>query len=384
MKLETTARQLRSALALLSRAVERRNTYPVLGCVHIEGARLRTTNLDHEIAASVPATEAKGETCIDFYRLRGLVSLIAPDEVISIVGGKDAAEIRFAGGRYDLPVMAADGFPNLVKPDAAIFERTSLVDVGFKDAVAFVRKTISNEETRYYLNGFCVSANLDGETCLVTTDGHKMSVAPIALKAGWMQGKIVPRDAASVLVTMPEPESVSYLAGEKVRFAWPGVTLTSKLIEGTFPDWKRVLPKLDDRSVGLTVDRHAFDAALARAQVVSGKRNALTLSFVDGMAVVATSHPDRGTAREFLPAVAATNAGQGAVVSFDPAYMRALIGLIREERVRIAFADNGAPMKLTAPGSKRWAILMPMRADHEKLAMAALEEAMPAPLGRAA
>jgi DNA polymerase-3 subunit beta len=384
MKLETTARQLRSALRLVGHVIERRNTYPVLACVLIDGATLKGTNLDQEIAVRLAATAATGKTTVDYRRLQRLVDLIDGDATVTITAGKEWAKIAYPGGAADLPVTDPDGWPSLLGAKATEAGIIPLVDSGFGTAVKFVAPSISTEETRYYLNGICISKDFEDQPCLVATNGHQMSVAPFAAGVEALQGKILPRDAIKALLAMPEADSVTLFDVEKVRFNWPSVTLTTKLIEGTFPDWKRVTPKLDDSSAGITLDKSRLLMAMKRAEALSAQSGpCATLTFSASAAVLTGTDGD-ALIHETLGEVATTNAGAARMISFNTKKMRSLLTRMGAENLRLAFSSDGAPIKLSVAGQKSWAVLMPMRGADKAFALKSLREASPVTIGRAA
>lgn len=384
MKLETTARQLRSALRLVGHVIERRNTYPVLACVVIDGATLKGNNLDQELAVRLSATEASGKTAVDYRRLQRLVDLIDGDATVTITAGKEWAKIAFPGGAADLPVMDPEGWPSLLGPKAVETGTISLADSGFGAALKFAAPSISTEETRYDLNGVCISKDFDDAPCIVATNGHQMSVAPFSAAVDALQGKIVPRDAVRALLAMPEADSVTLFDVEKVRFTWPSVSLTTKLIEGTYPDWKRVTPKLDDSSAGITLDKSRLLMAMKRAEALSAQRGPCATLTFSASAAVLTGTDGEALIHEALGEVATTNAGTARMISFNTKKMRNLLARMSAEHLRLAFSSDGAPIKLSVAGQKSWAVLMPMRGADEAFALKSLREVSPVALGRAA
>lgn len=384
MKLETTARQLRSALHLVGHVIERRNTYPVLACVVIDGATLKGTNLDQELAVRLAATQASGKTAVDYRRLRRLVDLIDDDATVTLTAGNEWAKITYPGGAADLPVMDPEGWPSLLGPKAVKTGEIVLSGSGFTAAVKFVAPSISTEETRYYLNGICLSTDFDDAPCLVATNGHQMSIAPFVAGVDVLQGKIIPRTAIPALLAMPEAESVTTFNGEKIRFNWPSVSLTTKLIEGTYPDWKRVSPKLDDASAGITLDQPKLLMAINRAEALSAQRApCVTLTFSASAAVLTGTDGD-ALIHEALGEVATTNAGAARMISFNTKKMRSLLARMKSEHLRLAFNSDGSPIKLSVAGQKAWAVLMPMRGADEAFALKSLREVSPARVERAA
>jgi DNA polymerase-3 subunit beta len=382
MKLVTTALQLRSALNLFRTVIEPRNTYPVLGTVLFDGATIRGTNLDQELVVSLVASEAKGIAAIDFRTLSRLVALIPGDDTVTIAGGKDEASISFSSGRYDLPCCDTGAFPVLNGSTQGAIERVDAT--GMLSALRFVAPTISQEATRYYLNGFSFQDSADG-SALVTTNGHQLAVAPFKTP-GHLHGVIVPRQAASTLLKLVEPARIERIARENwLRFAWPGMTLTTKLVEGTFPDWKRVVPRFtgEDRH-HLSLDRKELVTALFRVGAIGARRGgpATTLAYGPAGAILSAVNLDHGTAREFLSSATIESDHDDHLVSFRSDYMLTLLrNYSGHERVTVDIIDASSPMRVSA-GEGAYTLLMPMRGGHEKLALEVLHEL--SPMGRAA
>lgn len=378
MKLETTARQLGAALRTIRPAIERRTTYPILACVLIDGNELRGTNLDMEIAVKVAATSASGKAAVDYHRLAALVAGTDPDATITLNGSKESVGLTFPGGRYDLPALDPDSFPNVQRPDDKAIESITIVD--FLPALRFVAPSISAEETRYYLNGFCFSRNKAGQMCLVTTNGHQMSVAPVNLDAATLDGKIVPKFAVRPLLAMPAPDSIKCFNRSLIRFDWPGLSLRTKLIEDTFPNWQRVVPEHDAAHPAIVFRRAALLAAVRRLSALMPKGGCAALAFRDCRAALTGGSGDFGSGAEYLDP---TNVTGEATIGFNYRFLRSLLSAFATDEVRLEIKGTGNPVRITAPGTDAYSILMPMRLSDEKRATAALDEA-PESLGRAA
>lgn len=383
MKLVTTAQQLRSALRLFATIIEPRNTYPVLSTVLFDGPRVRGTNLDQELVVSLVASEAKGRAAIDYRTLSRLVALIPGDDTVTILGGKDSVSISFSSGRYDLPCVNPESYPDFKWSGQVSVE--AIPATGLRNALAFVAPTISREETRYYLNGVSFQRNQAGTSVLVTTDGHRMSVVPFPTNTTF-DGMIVPRRTVETLLKIVEPARIERLPAEgHLRFAWAGVTLTTKLIEGTYPDWQRVIPRLDgDDRHHLTLDRKELVTALFRVGAIGARRGGpcATLAYDALGATLSAVHVDFGTSREYLSKASVANVGGEQTVSFRSDYLITLLrGFAGHDRVRLDVLDGNNPMRVHA-GGDAYTILMPMRGANDKLALETLHEVTS--MGRAA
>lgn len=381
MKLVTTAQQLRSALNLFRNIIEPRNTYPVLGTVLFDGSRVRGTNLDMELVVTLVASEATGKAAIDYRSLSRLVALIPSDDVVTILGGKDNASILFSSGRYDLPCCDPDAYPDLKWSGQGAID--AIPASGLRDALAFTAPAIGSEETRYYLCGASFQRDRKGTSLVVATNGHQLAAVPFGTNR-WIDGKIVPCQTVSALLKMVEPLRVERLPSEAhIRFAWAGMTLTTKLIEGTFPDWQRVVPSYQGMP-SITFDRKELVTALFRVGAIGARRGGpcATLAYDALGATISAVHADFGTGREFLTKAVVANVGAEQTVSFRSDYMITLLrNFARHDRVRLDIIDANSPMRLSV-GGEAYTVLMPMRGANEKLALETLHEVTA--IGRAA
>lgn len=375
MKLETKASILAKAMRQIGAIIERRNTIPMLGCVRFDGRTISGTDLDIELSISVPATAAKGSICIDHRSLAALVRSIPGDDTIRIEAGREGATVSFSSGRYDLPSLPASDWPSLEAGDV----KPAVLDPDqFRRAISFVSPFISTEETRYYLNGIC----LDGEVA-VATDGHRLGCCPAGSDFSSFGRPIVPRKTVALFRSLPVPKSVS-VGGNRILALHDGARLVSKLIDGAFPDWRRVVPEDADRASVLSVDPVSLAKVMARVTAIMGASRAyVTLAFGPAGLVVAGKRDDC-TIREYVRSVGVTGE---AVIGFQANYVRDLLEAFRgAETVDFTIVDPGSPVVAKAGSEGQFAVLMPTRVADESLARATLAEISAAPsiVGRAA
>lgn len=367
MKFETTARHLASALRIADRVVERHNTIPILGMVLLDRDRLRATDLDIEVDIIVPASTASGAIAIDHRALLNLVRHIPGDHSIRIEAGTQGATVSFPAGRYDLATAPAKDWPDL---NIGTHRRVEFDGPGFRKAIDFVAPFISTEETRYYLNGVC----LDGAMA-VATDGHRLGCCPLGFDGAALDRMILPRKTISILRNLPAPKAM-YASETRpgARFDLDGVTLVTKAIDGTFPDWRRVVPSGAGAS-RLTVDRASLLRAMARIVATMHARTPyVTLAFdSDGLAISGKSASAEVTAREFI--AGAVVAGKGDQVAFNAAYLRDVLRVFAgSDTVEMSIIDRNSPVLIRTGGSEAFSVLMPARVGDEKLAAEALVE----------
>jgi len=312
MKLSIERATLLKALAQAQSVVERRNTIPILANVLIEaeGAQVsfRATDLDIEVVDRAPAmVERAGSTTVSAVMLHEIVRKLPDGALVSLSEDSAAGRLTITAGRStfnlatlpkeDFPVMATSEYSSNFSAPAPVLRRLF-------DKAKFA---ISTEETRYYLNGVYMHVS-QGETgkvlrC-VATDGHRLARidAPLPEGAEGMPGVIVPRKTVGELRKLLDDDEATIavsVSETKVRFATPVITLTSKVIDGTFPDYTRVIPTGNTRK--LEVDASEFARAVDRVATVSSERSrAVKLSLEEDRLILSVNSPDSGAAEEEL------------------------------------------------------------------------------------
>lgn len=362
MKLETTAAILTKALRQMMPVIERRQSIPILGCVKIEQQRITGTDLDVKLELSLPATGGGGAICIDHRSLLALVRNIPGDESVTITGDGASATVLFASGRYELPSLPASDFPDGMACEGQIADFDG---VTFKMALNFTRSCISTEETRYYLNGVC----LDGSQ-MVATDGHRLACHPSGGDFSKFDRPIVPRKAACLMASLP-PSGSMVIAERYMKADFDGARLTAKLIDGTYPDWRRVVPA--ESRLALTVKPSALGRAAARILAALHKREKLAdLAFnADGL-VLSCGMGSGKFSSEYVSDASANGSG---VIAFNPAYIRDLMRSFSDaETVSILMTDERGPATIRADGEEKFAVLAPMRMAEPQLAYQALAD----------
>ena len=305
---------LLKALGHVHRVVERRTTIPILSNVLMRaddnGLRLKATDLDLEIVENVPAeVSQKGATTVPAHTLYDIVRKIADGAQISLETTGDSNQLQLRSGRSR---FALGALPETDFPDISAGELTHKFAVAAPVLQKLIEKTqfaISTEETRYYLNGIFLHAiDVEGKPMLraVATDGHRLarSEAPAPSGATGMPGIIVPRKAVAEILKLidgSEGDVAVELSATKIRVSSGEAVLTSKLIDGTFPDYQRVIPTGNDKR--LVVDRSEFSAAVDRVSTISSERGrAVKLAINNGKLTLSVTNPDSGSATEEVEA----------------------------------------------------------------------------------
>ncbi len=225
---------------------------------------------------------------------------------------------------------------------------------------------ISTEETRYYLNGiFLHTHETDGRLKLrsVATDGHRLARAEVEAPAGseGMPGIIIPRKTVSELQKLVDDPDVAVtieLSDTKIRFTVGSVVLTSKLIDGTFPDYQRVIPTGNDKQ--LVIDRQNFAAAVDRVSTISSERGrAVKLSIADGQVTLTVNNPDSGSATE---EIAADYSSEPIEIGFNAKYLLDVAAQLSGSDAKFMLADAGSPTLIhDMTDEHALYVLMPMR-----------------------
>jgi len=372
MKVTLERNHLLKSLGHVHRIVERRNTHPVLANVLLsarDGAlELKSTDLDLEMHESVPAmVDVAGATTVPAHTFYDIARKLADGAEIVLTSDGTGDNIALVSGRsrFNLTCLSPDGFPDLKSGE---FSHTfTLKSAELARLIERTQFAISTEETRYYLNGIYLHV-VEGDNGpllrAVATDGHRLARVEISAPAETkdMPAVIVPRKTvaeAQKLLDDPEAEVTIELSEQKIRFSVGGVVLLSKLIEGTFPDYERVIPSGNDKK--LVVDRSAFRQAVDRVSTIASDRGgrAVKLALGPGQVELSVTNPEHGTAREELPA---EFDGEGFEIGFNARYLIDITDQIKSETAIFMFADSGAPTLVRSddePGALY--VLMPMR-----------------------
>jgi len=371
MKLSIERATLLKALAQAQSVVERRNTIPILANVLIEaeGAQvsLRATDLDIEVVDRAAAmVERAGSTTVSAVMLHEIVRKLPDGALVNLSEDAAAGRLTITAGRStfnlatlpkeDFPVMASSEYSSNFSAKAAELRRLF-------DKAKFA---ISTEETRYYLNGVYmhVSQGEDGKVLrCVATDGHRLARidAPLPEGADGMPGVIVPRKTVGELRKLLDDDDATIavsVSETKVRFATPAITLTSKVIDGTFPDYTRVIPTGNTKR--LEVDASEFAKAVDRVATVSSERSrAVKLSLDEDRLVLSVNSPDSGAAEEEL---AVAYADERLEIGFNAKYLLEIASQVDRENAVFLF-NTAVDPTLMREGNDASAVyvVMPMR-----------------------
>ncbi|QWY83263.1 DNA polymerase III beta subunit protein [Rhizobium phage RHph_X2_25] len=347
MQLTIARSDLARALAATSRVVESRSTIPILSHVLLDAAdgALTVTATDLDIVATARTAvdvQKAGKLCVDAKLLSDIAKKAGADDITLSL---EAEKLIVKSGRSRFSVGTL--FPSLAEGNF-----TAEFDLDIAALFAPAQFAISTEETRYYLNGVFFVADGTFVTA-VATDGHRLvrHRNPTSLE---FPGIIVPRKLVGLL---PKGTVTVAVSDTKIRITAVDTVLVSKLIDGTFPDYERVIPRNNDKVV--TVDRDAIMKASDRVSTVSTERGrAVKLSIAPGAISLNVSNPDAAANDE----VEADYSGEPFDIGFNAAYLRDVFTVLPTGPVEMTLADGGSPGLITSAGFEGLTIvLMPVR-----------------------
>lgn len=357
------------ALNHVQSVVERRNTIPILSNVLVQAdkssVKLTATDLDIEIVETVAAeSQRTGAATVPAHMLYDIVRKLPDGAQLELDQGPDGSRVSIHAGRsrFALQALPPEDFPDLSSGEFG-----NSFTLKAKDLKLLIEKTrfaISTEETRYYLNGIYLHEARDPSLLrAVATDGHRLAQAQIALPEGaaGMPGIIVPRKTVLEVVKLldgDDGEVAISLSAAKIRFTIGHLVLTSKLIDGTFPDYERVIPRSHDKV--LIADTKSFADAVDRVSTISQEKSrAVKLALSDGRMTLVVNNPDSGSAEEEIPV---DYDKEPLEIGFNARYLLDVAGQITASTMRFEMQDAGSPTVVRDPEDEHALyVLMPMR-----------------------
>ena len=371
MRITLERSNLLKTLSHVHRVVERRNTIPILSNVLLraDGASLalKATDLDLEITEATPANvEQAGATTVPAHLLYEIVRKLPDGGEVSLATTPDGGTMMVTSSRskFTLQCLPESDFPDLT---AGTFSHTfRLMATDLKMLIDRTQFAISTEETRYYLNGiFFHTIESNGELKLraVATDGHRLARADVDAPSGseGMPGIIIPRKTVGELqklVDNPDVVVTVEVSDAKIRLTIGSIVMTSKLIDGTFPDYQRVIPTNNEKE--MRVDCESFARAVDRVSTISSERGrAVKLSLTEGNLMLTVNNPDSGSATE---EVAVGYDYDPMEIGFNAKYLLDITSQLSGTDAIFLLADAGSPTLVRdLAGDDALYVLMPMR-----------------------
>lgn len=371
MKLSISRADLMRALSHVQSVVERRNTIPILSNVKLqarEGAlTLSATDMDLEINETVSAVvQVVGSITAPAHTLHDIVRKLPDSSTVEMTleGAGAMMTVRAGRSNFKLSCLPVSDFPELGTGD---------LDVSFmvpassmRDLIDKTKFAMSSDETRYYLNGIYVHAAAHNGVAVlraVATDGHRLArfQMPLPDNADKMPGVIIPRKTVMELRKLLEEAADSIkisLSENKVRFSVDQIVMTSKLIDGTFPDYEKVIP--NDNNKIIEVDPKIFSGAIDRVSTISSEKTRAVKITINGKSMVLSAQsPDSGSANEEIEI---NNDDVALEIGFNSRYLLDITQQIDSEGCRISLADGTGPTIIQdAADESALYVLMPLR-----------------------
>lgn len=363
---------LTRAVEIASNVVEKRNRIPILSNVSIRGygqsAVVTGTDLDVEIAVTVSAAaDREFGTTLPAHLLKDLLKKASASEFVAMTTGEERDSLDFERAKFSLQPLPFKDFPELYF-DAGTPSFTMKGDE-FRSMIEGTADAISTEDSRYYLNGIYFHILNYGNRrnlVAVATDGHRLYKQECEMPFGSddMPSVIIPRKTVTILRKLLKgkacPKSVSISVTEaKFRVSFDGIVITSKTVDGTYPDYQRVVPRYNSKIA--TINAAELIEGVETVSLISSERGrAVKFEMADGNCRLVVNNPDSGSA---TMDVACDYSGDPMEVGFNAKY---LISAIKDasvscDNVAMHLEDSGSPMLLTSDREGWSATIMPMR-----------------------
>ncbi|MEO5494854.1 MAG: DNA polymerase III subunit beta [Sphingomonas sp.] len=369
MKATIERATLLKGLSHVQSVVERRNTIPILSNVLIDATadgqlKLMATDLDLQINESVAAAvEQPGATTVSAHTLFDIARKLPEGSQVSLAAAEGKMTIMAGRARFQLGTLPRDDFPVIAEGELPVsFE---LPAETLKQIIDKTRFAISTEETRYYLNGIFWHVADDGQPVLkaAATDGHRLARVTLPRPDGaeGMPDIIIPRKCVAELRKLLDEIDGSVgvsLSSSKIRFDLGQALLTSKLIDGTFPDYSRVIPTGNDKI--LKIDPRSFEEGVDRVSTIATeKTRAVKMALDRDKITLSVTSPENGTAAEEVPG---DYAAAGFEIGFNSRYLLDILGQMEGDTIEVHLADASAPTLIRENDkSPALYVLMPMR-----------------------
>ncbi|GAA0453864.1 MULTISPECIES: DNA polymerase III subunit beta [Sphingomonas] len=371
MKATIERATLLKGLSHVQSVVERRNTIPILSNVLIEAAengsmRLMATDLDLQIDETIAAAvDQPGAITVSAHTLFDIARKLPEGAQVQLSAAEGRLTVVAGRARFNLATLPRDDFP--VIAEGELPTQFELPAEMLKQIIDKTRFAISTEETRYYLNGIFlhVSEDASGEPVLkaAATDGHRLARVTLPRPEGAekMPDVIVPRKCVAELRKLLEEVDGSVgvsLSGSKIRFDLGQAILTSKLIDGTFPDYSRVIPTANDKL--LKLDPKSFMEGVDRVSTIATeKTRAVKMALDRDKITLSVTSPENGAAAEEVPGDYSALPFE---IGFNSRYLLDILGQIEGDLCEVHLADAAAPTLIRENDkSPALYVLMPMR-----------------------
>jgi DNA polymerase III subunit beta len=364
--LKATQEKVLSALQAVAGIVERRHTLPILANVLIRktGAQIELTTSDLEIQVRTTA-ELGGDggnfaTTVGARKLIDILRSMPNDQTVSLSAAQNKLTLQGGKSRFTLQTLPSDDFP-LVQEAADFGPMFSVPQKTLKNLINQVHFAMAVHDIRYYLNGILFVAEGRNLT-LVATDGHRLALAQATLDVEIpKQEVILPRKTVLELQRLLRDEDTAIemrFAGNQAKFSFSGMEFVSKLVEGKFPDYNRVIPKNHKNAV--TLGRAPLLASLQRAAILTSEKfKGVRVNIEPGTLRIASSNAEQEEAKEELEI---DYAGDAIEIGFNVTYLIDALMNMSVEMIKVELQDTNSSALITVPEQAGFKyVVMPMR-----------------------
>jgi len=369
MRFNINREELLRPLQVVNGAVERRQTLPILGNVLISargsGLTLTATDMELELVARTPlAGVEEGEITVPARKITDICRALPAEASLEFVVEDGRAVIRSGRSRFSLATLPAGDFPSL--EGVSEVGSVSVSGERLKRLLDRTQFAMAQQDVRYYLNGLLLEVG-QGQLRAVATDGHRLAVCEMEV------GSEVPEDAQQIIVPRkgvlelarllgdgPDQEVRMGIGGQSIRVVAGDVRLSSKLIDGRFPDYGRVVPDPGRSQKMIVAEREGLRQGLSRASILANdKYRAVRLNVTEDLLRILAHNPEQEEAEE---EVEVAYKGEAVEVGFNVSYLIEALGAIGSERVRIELTDESSSCLIRGEGEEECRyVVMPMR-----------------------
>jgi len=357
--------ELIKPLGYVAGVVERRQTLPILSFLLFraskDGISMTGTDLEVEVTVNVTGSvETAGEAMMPARKLLDICRALPADTKIDIRSDGSKTQLRAGRSRFSLLTMPVADFPTIQAADWQTTLRLPQQDL--KQLLQDTHFCMAQQDVRYYLNGVLLEIN-GKQLRAVATDGHRMAVADVTLdgEQGQAQQIIVPRKGVHELTRMLEDDDQPIklqLSTNHMCVCTTGMVFTSKLVDGRYPDYAKVLP--GKQSIQLRLPREELRETLTRVAILSNEKyRGVRLGLSDKLLRISTNNPEQEEAQEEM---AANYSGDALEIGFNVNYLIECLGNLRSDEVIVGLNDSNSSCLIHAPDSQSpQYVVMPMR-----------------------
>ena len=370
MKFQLDRTALLGCLQVVHGVVERRERLPILGNILVvlkdDTISMTATDMEIELVAKVGAPGGDGgETTVPARKLVDICRTLPDDAPVEFSASENRATLRAGRSRFILNTLPATDFPTTDTIEGVV--EASVMQRDLKELIDRTQFAMANQDVRYYLNGLLLEFR-GGRLRAVSTDGHRLAQAEVELQdtsdGDEVHQCILPRKGVlelSRLIQNSDEQAAIVVGKASLRASIGDVTFTSRLIEGRFPDYNRVIPQREQCDKEAEIDRELVRRSLQRASILSNEKyRTVRLSFAEGSLQVTANNPDHEEAED---EVDIRYTGDAVEIGFNVGYLIDALGVLPTDEVSIHLSDPGSSCLLTPKdddGSCRY-VVMPMR-----------------------